>query len=107
MIVATTWNLAGHRVVETKGEVFGLVVRTRSMPMNFVAVVRSLFGGEIKVYTDLLQDSRQQAIERMVEKATGLGANAVLSMRFDASSFATTATEIVAYGTAVVVERER
>ena len=77
------------------------------MPMNLVAVVRSLFGGEIKVYTDLLQDSRQQAIERMVEKATGLGANAVLSMRFDASSFAATATEIVAYGTAAVVEREK
>jgi uncharacterized protein YbjQ (UPF0145 family) len=104
MLVSTTWNVAGHRVIETKGEVFGLVVRTRSLPMNFVAGIRSLFGGEIRVYTQLLESSRQQAVDRMVAKAEGLGANAVLSMRFDASSFMRSMTEIVAYGTAAMIE---
>jgi uncharacterized protein YbjQ (UPF0145 family) len=103
VIVATTWNVAGYRVLETKGEVFGLVVRTRSLPVNMVAMIRSLFGGEIKVYTNLLEASRQQAVDRMVAKATSLGANAVLSMRFDASEFVSGMTEIVAYGTAAVI----
>ena len=106
MIVATTWNLAGYRVIETRGEVFGLVVRTRSLPMNFIAVIRGLFGGEVRVYTDLLERSREQAVQRMAERAGALGANAVLSMRFDASAIAGTMTEIVAYGTAALVEPE-
>jgi uncharacterized protein YbjQ (UPF0145 family) len=106
VLVSTTWNVAGHRVAETRGEVFGLVVRTRSLPMNIVAGLRSMFGGEIKVYTDLLSDSRQQAIDRMIVRAHERGANAVLSMRFDASSFGGTMTEIVAYGTAAVIVPE-
>ncbi len=106
MLVSTTWNAAGYRVIETKGEVFGLVVRTRSLPLNIFAAFRAMFGGEIRVYTDLLNDSRQQAIDRMVAKAESMGANAVLSMRFDASSFAGTSTEIVAYGTAARITSE-
>jgi uncharacterized protein YbjQ (UPF0145 family) len=106
VLVVTTWNVAGHRVVETKGEVFGLIVRTRSLPMNIVAGIRSLFGGEVRVYTDLLERAREQAIERLAERARELGANAVLSMRFDATAMAATMTEIVAYGTAAVVEPE-
>jgi uncharacterized protein YbjQ (UPF0145 family) len=104
MLVSTTWNVAGHRVVATKGEVFGLIVRTRSLPMNIIAGVRSLFGGEIRVYTELLERSRQEAVDRMVERAAQLGANAVVSMRFDASAFGGMMTEIVAYGTAAVIE---
>lgn len=104
ILVTTTWNVAGHRVVETKGEVFGLIVRTRSLPMNIAAAIRALFGGEIKLYSELLEQSRQQAIDRMVEKARERGANAVLSMRFDASAFSGFMTEIVAYGTAAVIE---
>jgi uncharacterized protein YbjQ (UPF0145 family) len=107
MLVSTTWNVAGHRVVETKGEVFGLIVRTRSLPVNFLAGIRSIFGGEIRLYTNLLEDARQQAIDRMVAKAGALGANAVLSMRFDASEFGGLMTEIVAYGTAAVIEPGR
>lgn len=106
MLVTTTWNVAGHRVVETKGEVFGLVVRTRSLPMNIIAGIRSLFGGEVSLYTNLLSDAREQAVERMIRKAWEKGANAVLSMRFDASSFGGTMTEIVAYGTAAVITPE-
>ena len=104
MLVSTTWNIAGHRVVETRGEVFGLIVRSRSLPVNIAAAFRAMFGGEIKSYTNLLENARQTAIDRMVAKAEALGANAVLSMRFDASEFGGLMTEIVAYGTAAVIE---
>ena len=104
MIVATTPFAAGHRIVESKGHVYGLVVRSRGLGGNIAAAVRSLGGGEIKEYTQLLEDTRRQAIDRMVQNATLMGANAVISMRFDSSEIGTTMSEIVAYGTAVVVE---
>jgi uncharacterized protein YbjQ (UPF0145 family) len=104
MIVATTPFIAGHRIVETKGQVYGLVVRSRGLGGNIAAGLRSLAGGEIKEYTQLLEDTRRQAIDRMVENATLMGANAVISMRFDSSELASSMSEIVAYGTAVVVE---
>ena len=103
MIIATAPFIAGHRVVETKGHVFGLVVRSRGLGGNLMAGLRSIGGGEIHEYTSLLEDTRRQAIDRMVQNATLVGANAVISMRFDSSEMATTMTEIVAYGTAVVV----
>jgi uncharacterized protein YbjQ (UPF0145 family) len=104
MIVATTPFVAGHRVSETKGQVFGLVVRSRGLAGNFTAGLRSLVGGEIREYTELLEDTRRQAIDRLVKNASLMGANAVISMRFDSSGLAGTMSEIVAYGTAVVVE---
>ena len=104
MIVATTPFIAGHRTTETKGQVFGLVVRSRGLSGNLLAGLRSLGGGEIKEYTSLLEDTRRQALDRLVKNATMMGGNAVVSMRFDSSEMATTMTEIVAYGTAVVVE---
>jgi uncharacterized protein YbjQ (UPF0145 family) len=103
MIVATTPFVAGHRVTETKGQVFGLVVRSRGLAGNFTAGLRSLVGGEIHEYTQLLEDTRRQAIDRLVQNATLMGANAVISMRFDSTELASTMSEIVAYGTAVVV----
>jgi uncharacterized protein YbjQ (UPF0145 family) len=106
MIVATTPFVAGFRVVETKGQVYGLVVRSRGLGGNIAAGLRSLAGGEIKEYTQLLEDTRRQAIDRMVENATLMGADAVISMRFDSSEMGTTMTEIVAYGTAVVIKAD-
>ena len=103
MIVVTTPYLAGHRVSETKGQVFGLVVRSRGFTGNLTAGLRSLVGGEIHEYTSLLEDTRRQALDRMIQNATLMGANAILSMRFDSSEIGTTMSEIVAYGTAVVV----
>ncbi len=103
MIVATTPYIAGHRVTETKGQAFGLVVRSRGMAGNIAAGLRSIVGGEIKEYTSLLEDTRRQAIDRLVQNATLMGANAVISMRFDSSELAGTMSEIVAYGTAVTV----
>ena len=104
MIVSTTPFIAGNRVVETRGQVFGLVVRSRGFSGNLIAGLRSLGGGEIKEYTSLLEDTRRQALDRMVQNATLMGANAVISMRFDSSELAGTMTEIVAYGTAVIIE---
>ena len=106
MIVATTPYIAGHRVVETKGQVFGLVVRSRGFSGNLIAGLRSLGGGEITEYTSLLEDTRRHALDRLVKNATLMGANAVISMRFDSTEMASTMTEIVAYGTAVVIEAD-
>ena len=106
MIIATTPYLAEYRVIETKGQVFGLVVRSRGLAGNVAAGLRSLVGGEIHEYTQLLEDTRRQAIDRMVQNATLIGANAILSMRFDRSELGGTMSEIVAYGTAVVVVAE-
>jgi uncharacterized protein YbjQ (UPF0145 family) len=104
MIVATTPFEAAHRIVESKGHVYGLVVRSRGLGGNLAAAFRSLGGGEIKEYTELLEDTRRQAIDRMVANATLMGANAVISFRFDSSEIGSTMSEIVAYGTAVVVQ---
>ncbi len=104
MIVTTTPYVAAHRVVEAKGQCFGLVVRSRGLAGNITASLRSLVGGEIKEYTELLEDTRRQALDRMVQNATLMGANAVVSMRFDSSELNNSMSEIVAYGTAVVIE---
>jgi uncharacterized protein YbjQ (UPF0145 family) len=106
MIVATTPFIAGYRIVETKGQTFGLVVRSRGFSGNLIAGLRSLGGGEIHEYTSLLEDTRRQALDRLIKNATLMGGNAVVSMRFDSSELAGTMSEIVAYGTAVVVEPE-
>ena len=106
MIIVTTPYLSGYRVVESKGMVFGLVVRSRGLGGNLMASLRSLGGGEIHEYTSLLEDTRRQALDRLVSNATLLGANAILSMRFDSSELSGTMSEIVAYGSAVVVQPE-
>jgi len=106
MIISTTPYIAGHRVVETKGQTFGVVVRSRGFSGNLIASLRSLGGGEIHEYTSLLEDTCRQAIDRLVKNATLMGGNAVVSMRFDSSELAGTMSEIVAYGTAVVVEAD-
>src|SRR3954452_20892141 len=102
MVIATTEHIAGYQVIETKGQTFGLVVRSRGLGGNIMAGLRSLGGGEIHEYTEMLEDTRRQALDRLVQNATLMGANAVLSMRFDSSELAGTMSEIVAYGTAVV-----
>ncbi len=105
MIVVTTENLTGHRVREVKGQVFGVVVRSRGLAGNFMAGLRSIFGGEITEYTQLLEEARRHAVDRMVRNAQRMGANAVVMMRFDSSEIGQTMSEIVAYGTAVVADK--
>lgn len=104
MLVVTTENIAGHRVSEIKGQCFGVVVRSRGLGGNIMAGLRSIVGGEISEYTLLLEEARRHAIDRLAENATVMGANAILMMRFDSAEIGQTMSEIVAYGTAAVVE---
>ena len=104
MIVTTTNDLPGHRVVEVKGMVRGVIVRSRSVIGNIGAGIQSLFGGDITIYTQLAEDARQHAYDRMVDHAREAGANAVIAMRYDANEIMEGVTEVLAYGTAVRVE---
>ena len=101
MIVATTENIAGHRTVQSLGQCFGVVVRSRGLGGNIMAGLRSIAGGEITEYTSLVEDTRRQAIDRLVMNAKLMGADAVVMMRFDSGSIGDTMNEVVAYGTAV------
>ena len=105
-MVVTTENVAGHRVKTMLGQCFGVVVRSRGLGGNLMAGLRSIVGGEIHEYTQLLEQTRREAIDRMVTNATLMGANAVVMMRFDSSEMGQSMSEIVAYGTAAVVEPE-
>jgi uncharacterized protein YbjQ (UPF0145 family) len=104
MIVATTENVAGHRTVQTLGQCFGVVVRSRGLGGNIMAGLRTIVGGEIHEYTRLLEEARRHALDRLVENATTMGANAILMMRYDSAEIGNTMSEIVAYGTAAVIE---
>ncbi len=106
MLVVTTETVPGYRRRETLGQVFGVIVRSRGLGGNIVAALRSIVGGEIHEYTQLLEQSRRQAVDRMVTNATAMGANAVVMMRFDSSEIGQTMSEIVAYGTAVILDPE-
>jgi uncharacterized protein YbjQ (UPF0145 family) len=103
MIVTTTENVPDSEVVKTLGQVFGLTVRSRGIGGNIAALLKSLAGGEIRSYVKLNEDSRRQAIDRMVQNAAAMGANAVTMMRFDSSEMGAGMAEIVAYGTARVL----
>ena len=105
MLVTTTEQIPGYRVVEVKGSVFGVVVRSRGLVGNIAAGLRSLFGGEIVEYTAMLEEARRHALERMTRNARMMGANAVVMMRFDSSEIGQAMSEIVAYGTAVIAEK--
>jgi uncharacterized protein YbjQ (UPF0145 family) len=103
MYIVTTPYVPGHRIEQVQGHVFGLVVRSRGLAGNLAAGLRSLVGGEIHEYTALLEDTRRQALDRMVQNAVAMGANAVVSFRFDSSELSGSMSEIVAYGTAVTI----
>jgi uncharacterized protein YbjQ (UPF0145 family) len=105
MLVVTTENVPGHQATDIKGQCFGVVVRSRGRGGNLLAGLRSIVGGEIHEYTQLLEEARRHAIDRLVENAAAMGANAVLMMRFDSAEIGETMSEIVAYGTAAVIER--
>jgi len=104
MLVVTTENVPGHQVIQVKGQVFGVVVRSRGIGGNMMAGIRSLVGGEIHEYTQMLEEARRHALDRLVTNAKAMGANAVVMMRFDSAEIGQTMSEIVAYGTAVVLD---
>jgi uncharacterized protein YbjQ (UPF0145 family) len=102
--ITTALELPGAVVKQNLGITFGLVVRSMGVAKNFTASFKAMRQGEVTEYTDLLEDARRHAIDRMVANAKLLGANAILSMRFDSSEMGNQLTEVVAYGTAVVIE---
>jgi uncharacterized protein YbjQ (UPF0145 family) len=105
IMVVTTNDLPGYKVVEVYGEIFGLIVRSRNLFSNVGANFRTIFGGEVGGYTKLLSDSRLQAVGRLRQAAKDRGANAVLAMRFDTGDIGQVMNEVAAYGTAVRVEK--
>jgi len=104
VLITTTNDLPGHRVVQHLGLVRGITVRSRNVFGTIGASLQSLLGGNISLYTGLAEKAREEAYELMVEHAQQMGANAVLAMRYDANEITDGITEVLAYGTAVVVE---
>ena len=107
MILATTEAVVGKRIVTVLGLVRGNTVRARHIGRDVSAIVRNIAGGEITEYTKLLAESREQSIDRMVDEAERLGANAIVGVRFSTSSIMGAAGEVMCYGTAVVLEELR
>ena len=103
MIYVTSSEIKGKKIVKTLGMVKGNTVRARHVGRDILAGFKNIVGGELKAYTELLQESRQEAVNRMVQQAEQLGANAVVNVRFATSSVAPGAAELFAYGTAVKV----
>jgi uncharacterized protein YbjQ (UPF0145 family) len=106
MIVATTHQIPGFRAVRTYGLVRGNTIRTKHLGKDLIALLRTLVGGEIREYTKMLAQAREQAIDRMVEEAEALGANAIVGVQFQTSMVMTGAAEILCYGTAVRLEAD-
>ncbi len=104
MLVVTTNEIEGYRVVRHLGMVKGLTVRSRSVVGNLGAAIQIFFGGNITVYTKLAEQTRQEAFDLLVKNAQEMAANAVLAMRYDANEIAAAVTEVLAYGSAVVIE---
>ena len=104
LTLSSTETVPGRKIVEFYGVVTGNTVRAKHIGRDFMAGLKNIVGGELKGYTELLQDSRNEATERMIEQAESMGANAVVNVRFATSSIAQGAAELFAYGTAVRVE---
>lgn len=104
MLVSTSNDIAGHRIVRHIGLVRGITVRSRSVIGNFAGGIQSIFGGKLSIYVELAETAREEAYNHLVEHATAAGANAVIAMRYDANEIMEGITEVLAYGTAVVVE---
>ena len=104
MIISNTESIPGRQIVEFYGVVTGNTVRAKHVGRDIMAGLKNIVGGELKGYTELLQDSRQEATDRMIEQAQSMGANAVVNVRFATSSISQGAAELFAYGTAVKVQ---
>ncbi len=102
--ITTAFELPGYRTLQNLGVVLGITVRSRSIVSSFGASLQTIVGGNITMWTEMCNQARQEAFELMVQHAAALGANAVIGMRYDANEVSTGVTEVLAYGTAVVVE---
>jgi uncharacterized protein YbjQ (UPF0145 family) len=106
VILATTETICGRRIVRTLGLVRGNTIRARHIGRDILAMMRNVVGGEISEYTKLLAEAREQALDRLVEEAEALGADAVVGLRFQTTEMMEAAAELLVYGTAVVLEEE-
>ena len=106
MIVVTASAIQGKRIVKTLGLARGNTVRCRHMGKDIVAVFRNMVGGEVEEYTKMLAESREQSLDRMIQNAKEMGANAIVDVRFGTSAMMQGAAELLVYGTAVIVEDE-
>ena len=104
MILTTTDHIAGKNIVKTLGMVKGNTIRARAIGKDILAGLKQIVGGEIEEYTKLMGESREQALDRMTAEAEAMGANAVIEVRFSTSEVMSAAAEILAYGTAVIIE---
>jgi uncharacterized protein YbjQ (UPF0145 family) len=104
MLVSTANEVFGHKIVRHVALVRGITVRSRSVIGNFAGGIQSLFGGKLSVFVNLAETARQEALDHMIAHATEAGANAIVAMRYDANEIMDGITEVLAYGTAVVVE---
>jgi uncharacterized protein YbjQ (UPF0145 family) len=106
MILTSTNEIAGKKIVKPLDLVKGNTIRARNLGRDIIAILKTLIGGEIEEYTKLLAESREQAVDRMIKSAEDLGANAIVGIRFSTSYIMQSAAEIMVYGTAVIVEDE-
>jgi len=106
VIITTTEYVQGYRITKVLGLVKGNTIRARHIGHDIAAVFRNIVGGEIRDYTKMMSETREQALDRMTEDATQLGANAIIAMRFATSEMMHGAAELLAYGTAVIIEKE-
>lgn len=106
MLISNTETLSGYTILEMKGLVSGNMVQSKHLLKDILSGLKSLIGGEIKEYTDMLEEARNMAQNRMMEQAHKLGANAVVNVRFTTSAIMRSMSEILAYGTAVVIKKE-
>jgi len=104
MLIVTTNDVPGHRVVKTLGLVRGITVRSRNAISDMLGGLQSMIGGRVEVYVKLAETSRAEAYQELVEHAQAMGANAVIAMRYESNEIMDGVTEVLAYGTAVVVE---
>ena len=104
LMVTTTFDFDGYKIVKHLGVVRGITVRSRSVVGSFGASVQQIFGGNISIYTELCEQARQEAFDLMLQHAGQIGANAVIGMRYDANEISDGVAEVLAYGTAVVVQ---
>jgi uncharacterized protein YbjQ (UPF0145 family) len=105
LVVSSNW-IPGYNIVETRGFIYGLTVRSRGLGRNITAGLRSLAGGEIREYVEMMQHARDEALYRLVEHAKSVGANGIISAYFDSSEISDYMQEILAYGTAVVIGKK-
>jgi uncharacterized protein YbjQ (UPF0145 family) len=103
MHVTTTFTIEGHEIVEYRGIVRGIIVRSPTIAQGIIGGLKNIVGGRIGAYTQMCEQTRQQAYEQMIQHATEMGANAIVGVRYDASEVVDRATEVLCYGTAVVI----